>query len=83
MQEIMKAYELMRTYFISEARTQLDKVAQEVHQKDPWVAVNGSLNQGSHKKTWESFLDCIELTIFSYDATELQRYYMQQHVRKP
>jgi hypothetical protein len=31
-------------------------------------------------------LDCIELhklTIFSCDAAELQRYYMQQHVRKP
>jgi hypothetical protein len=31
-------------------------------------------------------LDCIELhklTIFSYDAAELQWYYMQQHVRKP
>ncbi len=31
-------------------------------------------------------MDCIELhklTIFSCDAAELQRYYMQQHVRKP
>jgi hypothetical protein len=37
-------------------------------------------------KTWVSFLDCIELhklTIFSCDATELQRYYMQQGVKKP
>jgi hypothetical protein len=57
-----------------------------MHQKDPWVAVNESLNQGPRKKTWEYFLDCIEfhkLTIFSCDAAELQRYYMQQHVRKP
>jgi hypothetical protein len=57
-----------------------------MHLKDPWVALNGSLNPRPRKKTWESFLDCIELhklTIFSCDAAELQQYYMQQHVRKP
>ena len=77
--EIVKAYELFCIYFVSEARTQWDKVVQEMHMKDPWVAVNGSLNKGSCKKTWESFLDCIELhklTIFSCDAAKLQRYYM-------
>ena len=86
LKEIVKAYELMCTYFVDEARTKWDKVVQEMHQKDPWVAVNGSLNLGPCKKTWESFLDCIKLhklTIFSCDAAELQRYYMQQHVRKP
>ena len=54
--------------------------------KDPWVAVDGSLNKGPRERDWDSFLDCIELhklTIFSCDAAELQRYYMQQHVRKP
>jgi hypothetical protein len=57
-----------------------------MHQKDPWVAVGGSLNPGPRKKTWGSFLDCIELhklTILSCDTAELQQYYMQQHVRKP
>ena len=37
-------------------------------------------------KTWVSFLDCIELhklTFFSCDSAELQRYYMQQGVKKP
>jgi hypothetical protein len=84
--EIAKAYELIRTYFVGKTRTQWDKVVQEMHQKDPWVAVDGSLNQGPRKKTWESFLDCIKhhkLTIFYCDAPELQQYYMQQHVRKP
>ncbi len=86
LKEVMKCYELFCTYFAGEARTQWDKVVQEMHQKDPWVAVNGSLNPGPCKKTWESFLDCIKLhklTIFSCDAAELQWYYMQQHVRKP
>ncbi len=53
----MKSYELFRTYFVGEASTQWNKVVQEMHQKDPWVPVDGSLNQGPHKKTWESFLD--------------------------
>ena len=84
--EILKAYELFCVYFAGEACTQWDKVVQEMHQKDPCVAVNGSLKKVPRKKTWESFLDCIKLhklTIFSCDAAELQQYYMQQHVRKP
>ena len=57
-----------------------------MHTRDPWVAVNGVSHKGPHMKTWVSFLDCIELhklTIFSCDAAELQRYYMQQGVKKP
>ena len=41
----MKAYELFCVYFIGEACTQWDKVVQEMHMKDPWAAVNGSLNK--------------------------------------
>ncbi len=59
LKEIVKAYELMRTYFVGKACTQWDKVVQGMHRKDPWVAVNGSLNQGPCEKTWDSFLDCI------------------------
>ncbi len=84
--EIVKAYELFCIFFVGKARTQWDKVVEEIHMKDPWVAANGSLNKGPRKKTWESFLDCIKLhkfTVFSCDAAELQQYYMQQDVRKP
>jgi hypothetical protein len=84
--EIVKAYELFHNYYVGKACTQWDKVVQEMYMKDPWVAVNRSLNKGPRKKAWESFLDCIELhklTIFFCDTAELQRYYMQQHVRKP
>jgi hypothetical protein len=86
LKEIVKAYELIRTYFVGKARMQWDKVVQEMHHKDPWVAVDGSLHKGPRKKDWDSFLDCIKLhklTIFSCDAAELQRYYIQQHIRKP
>ncbi len=46
LKEIVKAYELIHSYFVGEARTQWDKVVQEMHQKDPWVTVDGSLNKG-------------------------------------
>jgi hypothetical protein len=77
LKEVVKCYELFCTYFVGEAHTQWDKVVQKMHQKDLWVAANGSLNLGPCEKTWESFLDCIELhklAIFSCDAAELQRY---------
>ncbi len=61
LKEVVKCYKLFCAYFVGEARTQWDKVVQEMHQKDPWVAVDGSLNQGPREKTWESFLDCVEL----------------------
>ncbi len=85
LKEVVKCYELFHTYFVGKVCTQWDKVVQEMHQKDPWVAVNG-FNPGPREKTWESFLECIELhklTIFSCDAAELQQYYMQQDVKEP
>ena len=57
-----------------------------MHNKDPWIGVNGKSSKGPHMQTWVSLLDCIELcklTNFSCDAAELQRYYMQQGVKKP
>ncbi len=44
--EIVRAYELIRTYFVGKARTQWDKTVIEMHNKDPLAAVDGSLNQG-------------------------------------
>ena len=82
----MKAYKLFSVYFFGKARTQWDKVVQEMHLKDPRVAVNESQNPGPRKKTWESFLDCIKLyklIVFPCDTAKLQRYYMQQHIKKP
>ena len=84
--EIIKTYELIRVYFVGKALTQWDKAVSEMHTKEPWVAVNGESHKGSRMKIWASFLGCIELhkfTIFSCDAAELQRYYMQQGIKKP
>ncbi len=61
LKEIVKAYELMHTYFIGEARTQWDKTVIEMHNNVPWVAMDGSLHKGPRERDWDSFLDCIEL----------------------
>jgi len=84
--EITKAYELVRNYFVGEARTQWDKITLEMHSKDPWVSLNGESHSGLRRQTWASFMECMELhklTIFAVDATEMQHYYMQQSVKKP
>ena len=55
-------------------------------ERDPWIGVNGKSNPGKHLQTWKSFVDCIELhklTVLPVDATEKQRFYIQQVVRKP
>ena len=84
--EITKAYELIRNYFIGEARTQWDKIMLEMHSKDPRFGVDGESHSGPRRRIWSSFMDCIELhklTIFAVDAAEMQHYYMQQSVKKP
>ena len=60
--EIVKAYELFHVYFIGKACTQWDKVIQEMHMKDPWVAVNGTTHKGPHAKTWASFRTALNST---------------------
>jgi hypothetical protein len=55
-------------------------------QKNPWIGVNGKSNKGICAKSWISVMDCIELyklAIFSAEAAENQRYYMQQTIKKP
>ncbi len=57
-----------------------------MHKRVLWAAVNGQVTKGRHPQTWMSFLDCLELhklTVFSADAAERQRFYIQQVVCKP
>ncbi len=57
-----------------------------MHKCDLWAAVNGQVTKGRHPRTWMSFLDCLELhklMVFSVNAAERQRFYIQQAVRKP
>ncbi len=50
------------------------------------AAVNGQVTKGRRLRTWMSFLDCFKLhklMVFSADAAERQRFYIQQVVRRP
>jgi hypothetical protein len=84
--ETQKAYKMFHCFVVGDPQTQWDKIVHEMHIKDPWIGVNGSSNKGICVRSWLSFLDCIKLhklTIFPVDATEKQRYYMTQAVKKP
>ena len=57
-----------------------------MHSKDPWFGLDGESHSGLRRRTWASFMDCIELqklTIFAVNAAETLHYYMQQSVKKP
>jgi hypothetical protein len=41
-----KAYKLFRCFVVGEARTQLDRIVNEMHTKNPWIGVNGMSNKG-------------------------------------
>ncbi len=84
--QAQKAYKLFRCFVVGEARTQWDRIMNEMHTKNPWIGINGKSNKGIRVKSWISFMDCIKLhkiTVFPADAAEKQRYYMQQTIKKP
>ncbi len=83
---IAETYEQLRILLSGDAQSQWDRICREMHEHDSWAAVNGQVTEGRHPRTWMSFLDCLELhklTVFSADAAEKQRFYIQQVVRKP
>jgi hypothetical protein len=83
---ITKSYKKLRNLVSGDAQSQWDCVCREMHERDSWAAVNGQVTKGRHPQTWMSFLDCLELhklTVFSADAAERQRFYIQQAVCKP
>ncbi len=83
---IAKSYEQLRNLLSDDAQSQWDCVCREMHERDSWAAVNGQVTEDRCPQMWMSFLDCLELhklMVFSADAAEKQRFYIQQVVRKP
>ena len=79
-------YELLRNLLAGEPQTQWDRIIREMHERDSWAGPNGKKQDGKRPKGFKAFKDCLELlklTVFSADAAERQRYYIQQGVRKP
>jgi hypothetical protein len=80
-----KSYEQLRNLLSGNAQSQWDCVCRKMHEHDLRAAVNGQVTEGRHPQTWTSFLDCLELhklTVFSADAAERQRFYIQHAVQK-
>ncbi len=83
---IPKKYEQLRNLLSGNAQSQWDRVCRKMHKRDSWAAVNGQETEGRHPRMWMSFLDCLKLhklMVFSADAVERQRFYIQQAVHKP
>jgi hypothetical protein len=83
---ILKSYEQLRNLLSGDAQSQWDRVCHKMHERDLWAAVNSQVTKGRRPQMWMSFLDCLELhklTVFSADAAERQRFYIQQAVCKP
>jgi hypothetical protein len=79
-------YELLRNLLAGEPQTQWDRIVREMHERDSWAGPNGEKQDGKRPKGFKAFKDCLELlklTVFSADAAEKQRYYIQQGIRKP
>jgi hypothetical protein len=57
-----------------------------MHDHDSWAGVNNKKHKGKRPRGFSAFVDCVELhklTVFSADAAERQKYYIQQAIRKP
>jgi hypothetical protein len=84
--EALKAYKLFCCFVVGKARMRWDKIVHNMHSKDPWVRMNGKSHKDLCVHSWLSFQDCTKLhtlTVFPADATEKQRFYMQQKIKKP
>jgi hypothetical protein len=83
---ISKMYEQLRNLLSGDTQSQWDCVCREMHKNDSWAAVNGQVTKGRRPQMWTTFPDCLELhklMVFSADAAERQRFYIQQAVCKP
>ena len=83
---IAQVYEFLRNLLSGDPQAQWDRICREMHERDSWAALNGAKHEGKRPRTWASFKDCLELhklTVFTIDAAERQKFYIQQGVRKP
>jgi hypothetical protein len=79
-------YELLRNLLAGEPQTQWDCIVREMHERGSWAGADGERHNGKRPKGFKAFMDCLELhklTVFTADAAERQRYYVQQGIRKP
>jgi hypothetical protein len=79
-------YDLFRQLLADDPQVQWDRIVREVHNNDPWIALDGTKNRGLRMKTSELLQDCITFhkgTVFSVDLAERQKSYMMGCLKKP
>jgi hypothetical protein len=66
---------------VDDPHDQWDRIVREVHETDPWTALDGQKNKRLRMNE-----DCITFhkrTVFSLDAMEWQKFYMMGSLKKP
>ena len=79
-------YDLFRQLLVDDPQVQWDRIVREVHNNDPWIALDEKKIRELRMKTSESLQDCITFhrhTVFSVDAAERQKFYMMGSLKKP
>jgi hypothetical protein len=79
-------YNLFCQLLADDPQVQWDRMVSEVHNKDPWVGLNGIKYNGLHMKTSKLLEYCImfhKLEVFHCDVSEWQKAYMMGSLRKP
>ncbi len=83
---ISACYDLFHQLLADDPQVQWDRIVKEVHNNNPWTALDGSKHKGLWMKTSKLLEDCItfhKLTVFSWDAAEQQKSYMMGSLKKP
>jgi hypothetical protein len=78
---VAQVYEFLRNLLGGDPQAQWDRICREMHERDSWASLTGAKNEGKRPRTWASFKDCLELhklTVFTIDAAERQKFYIQQ-----
>ena len=72
-------YDLFCKTLKDDPELQWDRIADDMHAKNPWEDLRGVMHDGLHRKSMKSLTDCIDfhkLMVYSVDAAERQRFYM-------
>jgi hypothetical protein len=83
---IKACYDLFCQLLADDPQVQWDRIVREVHNNNPWIALDGTKIRGPQMKTSESLQDCITFhkrTVFSVGAMEWQKSYMMGILKKP
>jgi hypothetical protein len=81
-----RVFELYANLLSDEARQTWEKIVKAQTKTAPWEDLKGTVHTEQGKKTWESFLHCVNFhlrTVFRHDAGELVKYYITNVLKKP